>query len=79
MMHRFPLLQAEIDPPRSVFAAATVGSTVRPGRGRTRPPGGVEDKLKKPADGVPKKTPPARKAPARGRYVDEYARPAPAR
>jgi hypothetical protein len=35
-----------------------------------------DEKVKKPTDGVRKKSPPARKAPARGRYVDEYARPA---
>jgi hypothetical protein len=42
---------------------------VRP-RGRAE----ADDKLKKPVEGVRKKTPPTRKAPARGRYVDEYAR-----
>lgn len=50
-------------------------SVVRPGRVRNRKTE-PEDKTKKPADGVRKKAPPARKAPARGRYVDEYARPA---
>lgn len=59
----------------TVFAAG-VGSVVRPGRVRNRPKTEVEEKAKKPADGVRKKSPPARKAPARGRYVDEYARPA---
>lgn len=54
--------------------AAEVGS-VRPGRVRNRTKTGPEEKVKKPADGVRKKGPPARKAPARGRYVDEYARP----
>lgn len=53
--------------------AAEVGP-VRPGRVRNRTKTGPEEKVKKPADGVRKKTPPARKAPARGRYVDEYAR-----
>lgn len=53
--------------------AAEVGS-VRPGRVRNRTKTGPEEKVKKPADGVRKKSPPARKAPARGRYVDEYAR-----
>ena len=59
-------------------AAAEVG-TVRPGRVRNRTTTKTEpeEKVKKPADGVrdSKKSPPARKAPARGRYVDEYARP----
>lgn len=58
-------------------AATGVGSS--PGRAeRIRPRGKTEldDKLRKPADEVRKKSPPARKAPARGRYVDEYARPA---
>jgi len=56
--------------------AAEVG-TVRPGRVRNRTKTEPEEKVKKPADGVRdnKKSPPARKAPARGRYVDEYARP----
>jgi hypothetical protein len=56
--------------------AAGVGSVVRPGRVRNRSKTEVEEKVKKPTDGVRKKSPPARKAPARGRYVDEYARPA---
>jgi hypothetical protein len=56
------------------LAAAGVG-TVRPGRVRNRPKAEPDDKVKKPADGVPKKSPPTRKAPSRGRYVDEYARP----
>ena len=55
--------------------AAEVGSVVRPGRVRNRTKTEPEEKAKKPADGVRKKTPPPRKAPARGRYVDEYARP----
>ncbi len=58
------------------FAAGDVGSVVRPGRVRNRTKTEPEEKVKKPADGVRKKTPPARKPPARGRYVDEYARPA---
>lgn len=57
------------------FAAAGVTTSVRPGRGRNRVKTGLDEKIKKPADGVRKKSPPARKAPARGRYVDEYARP----
>jgi hypothetical protein len=56
--------------------AADVGSVVRPGRVRNRTKTEQEEKVKKPADGVRKKAPPARKAPARGRYDDEYARPA---
>ncbi|MFZ5493675.1 MAG: hypothetical protein ACOY6E_14390 [Pseudomonadota bacterium] len=56
--------------------AAGVGPVVRPGRVRNRPKAEIEEKVKKPADGARKKSPPARKAPARGRYVDEYARPA---
>lgn len=58
------------------LVAAEVG-TVRPGRVRNRTTKTEpEEKVKKPADGVRNKKPPARKAPARGRYVDEYARPA---
>ena len=57
-------------------AAVDVGSVVRPGRVRNRTKTEPEEKVKKPADGVRKKSPPARKAPPRGRYVDEYARPA---
>ncbi|HWR75798.1 MAG TPA: hypothetical protein VN283_01140 [Thiobacillus sp.] len=57
------------------LAAVDVG-TVRPGRVRNRTKTEPDEKVKKPADGVRKKAPPARKAPARGRYVDEYARPA---
>jgi hypothetical protein len=59
------------------LVAAEVG-TVRPGRVRNRTTKTEpEEKVKKPVDGVRnKKPPPARKAPARGRYVDEYARPA---
>lgn len=52
-----------------------VGTTVRPGRGRSRAKTVPEDKVKKPADGTRKKSPPLRKAPPRGRYVDEYAGP----
>ena len=59
----------------SVFAVS-VGTPVRPGRVRNRPKTELDEKVKKPVDGVRKKSPPARKAPARGRYVDEYARPA---
>jgi len=63
-------------PARFTVAAADVGSVGRPGRVSNRTKTEPEAKVKKPADGVRKKTPPARKAPARGRYVDEYARPA---
>ena len=54
-----------------------VGTSVRPGRGRNRTRTEQEEKIKRPVDNVPKKSPPARKAPSRGRYVDEYARQAP--
>jgi len=58
------------------LAAVDVSTVVRPGRVRNRSKTEPDEKVKKPADGVRKKSPPARKAPARGRYVDEYARPA---
>jgi len=58
------------------IAAAGVGTVVRACRVRNRTKTEPYEKVKKPADGVRKKTPPARKAPARGRYVDEYAAPA---
>ena len=70
------LLDRDIGPADLPFAAVEVGTTVRPGRVRNRTKTEPEEKAKKPADGVRKKAPPARKAPARGRYVDEYARPA---
>ncbi len=53
-----------------------VTTSVRPGRVRNRTKIEQDEKLKKPVDNVPRKSPPARKAPSRGRYVDEYARPA---
>lgn len=61
-----------------VSFADTVGvsTSVRPGRVRSRTKTELDEKIKKPADGIRKKSPPARKTPARGRYVDEYARPA---
>ena len=55
--------------------AAEIGGA-RPGRVRNRTKTEPEQKVKKPTDSSQKKTPPARKAPSRGRYVDEYARPA---
>jgi hypothetical protein len=58
------------------FHAVDVGTTVRPGRVRNRTKTETDEKVKKPADSVRKKSPPARKTPSRGRYVDEYARPA---
>jgi hypothetical protein len=71
-----------VSPDRAACLAATrvvavdVGTTtVRPGRVRNRTKAEPEEKVKKPADGVRKKAPPARKSPSRGRYVDEYARP----
>jgi hypothetical protein len=60
----------------SLADAVGVSTAVRPGRGQPRTKTGLDEKIKKPADGVRKKAPPARKAPSRGRYVDEYARPA---
>ena len=62
-------------PGLSLADAVGVSTSVRPGRGRNRVKTEVEEKVKKPAD-VRKKSPPARKTPSRGRYVDEYARPA---
>jgi len=68
----------DLDSSLAGFPVATVGvgTPVRPGRVRNRPKAEPEEKVKKPADGVCKKSPPARKAPPRGRYVDEYAHPA---
>lgn len=60
----------------SLADAVGVSTAVRPGRGQPRAKTGLDEKIKKPADGARKKAPPARKAPSRGRYVDEYARPA---
>lgn len=51
------------------------GTSVRPGRNRSQPKTEMNEKIKKPVENVRKKPPAARKAPARGRYVDEYARP----
>jgi hypothetical protein len=56
---------------------AGVSTSVRPGRGRNRTKTEQEEKIRKPVDNVPRKSPPARKAPSRGRYVDEYAYPTP--
>ena len=72
----FDLAVAETGRAEFPFIAVDVGSVGRPGRVRNRTKTEPEEKIKKPADGVRKKAPPARKAPARGRYVDEYARPA---
>ncbi len=60
----------------SLADAVGVSTSVRPGRGRNRTKAELEEKTKKPSEDGRKKSPPARKAPARGRYVDEYARPA---
>lgn len=50
-----------------------VSTAIRPERNRSRVKEKVDGKVKPaPAD---KKSPSSRKAPARGRYVDEYARP----
>ncbi|MFZ3173964.1 MAG: hypothetical protein WA146_03620 [Thiobacillus sp.] len=73
---RFVLRGRDVCPAEMSVFVAGVGTTVRPGRVRNRPKTELDEKVKKPADGVSKKSPPARKAPARGRYVDEYARPA---
>lgn len=62
-------------PTRVCADVGGVGTVVRPGRGRTRVKTVPDDKVKKPADGARKKVPPVRKAPPRGRYVDEYACP----
>ncbi len=50
--------------------------SVRPARVRNRTKTDPTSKVKKPAEDSNKKPAPTRKAPARGRYVDEYARPA---
>ena len=63
-------------PGLSLADGPSVSTSVRPGRVRNRTKTEVDEKVKKPADESRKKSPPARKAPARGRYVDEYARPA---
>ena len=49
-----------------------VSTSIRPGRSRTRTKEKVDEKIKT-IPGVDKKSPPSRKAPSRGRYVDEYA------
>lgn len=66
----------ELQPFVSLADTAGVSTSVRPGRVRSRTKTELDEKVKKPADGIRKKSPPARKTPARGRYVDEYARPA---
>jgi len=50
-----------------------VSTAIRPGRSRTRAKEKVDGKVK-PEPGADKKSPSSRKAPSRGRYVDEYAR-----
>jgi len=50
-----------------------VSTAIRPGRNRTRAKEKVDGKIK--PEPVDKKSPASRKAPSRGRYVDEYARP----
>ena len=47
---------------------------VRPGRSRTRAKEKVDEKAKT-VPGEKKNSPSSRKAPSRGRYVDEYAQP----
>lgn len=49
-----------------------VSTSIRPGRSRTRTKEKLDEKVKN-IPGVDKKSPPSRKAPSRGRYVDEYA------
>ncbi len=61
--------------PQSGLEGVGTGATVRPGRGRTQPKSENTDKAKSQPPVSRKKAPPVRKAPARGRYVDEYARP----
>lgn len=69
--------QASAHRPALEFASPVgAGTSVRPGRGRSRVKSDADEKVKKPADGVRKKAPQPRKTPSRGRYVDEYARPA---
>ena len=60
---------------QSGLEGVATGTTVRPGRGRIQPKSENTDKAKSQPPASRKKSPPARKAPARGRYVDEYARP----
>lgn len=60
----------------SLAGGVGVGTSVRPGRVRNRTKTETDEKAKKPASESVKKSPPSRKAPARGRYVDEYAQPA---
>ena len=50
-----------------------VSTAIRPGRNRTRAKEKVDGKIK--PEPVDKKSPASRKAPSRGRYVVEYARP----
>lgn len=50
-----------------------VSTAIRPGRNRTRAKEKIDGKVK--PDPTDKKTPSTRKAPSRGRYVDEYAQP----
>ena len=47
---------------------------VRPGRSRTRSKEKIDEKAKT-VPGEKKNSPSSRKAPSRGRYVDEYAQP----
>ena len=60
----------------SLAGGVGAGTSVRPGRVRNRTKTEPDEKAKKPASESGKNSPPTRKAPARGRYVDEYARPA---
>jgi len=73
---QFVVLDRESRLADAAVSAAGTTTSVRPGRVRNRGKTELDEKVKKPADSVRKKPPPARKPPARGRYVDEYARPA---
>ena len=70
------VLDPDISLADAAVGAAGTTTSVRPGRVFNRGKTELDEKVKKPAGSVRKKSPPARKAPARGRYVDEYAQPA---
>jgi hypothetical protein len=72
---RGPLSGIELGFDQSGLEGVGTGTTVRPGRGRTQPKSENSEKVRTVPPASRKKSPPARKAPARGRYVDEYARP----
>jgi len=70
------VVRAGAKPGLSLADGVGVSTPARPGRVRNRNKAEVKEKSKQPADESRKKTPSTRKAPARGRYVDEYARSA---